>query len=395
MKITEWSQVIGHTNTINLLRQQLRDNTVRDVILFAGSSGIGKSSMAKLLACDLVSGLDSEKRAREVQSVILDDKSTEDIKLFNMSKMRENEEEIAQVVAEMSMGFVTGGHKVVICDEAHGMSKLAQDAILTELENLEMGIHVIFITTEINTLRKAIVGRCRTRLQLRNLNNLEISKLIEQDIRNRGLQFSIPQKAAITMISFYADNEPRSALNLLSNFKDGSYITNDELSIFMNTNNVKVIIQLVKYLYGSLLMGMDYISTIELDNTFVSTLIEITKVALGGKSNIISNTELGDIQQILRNQDINHLLRFTIDVASRRTLTVKNITADFMKNHYSLKVVPEYDVKGDNLYKDLATIEENVPDELTSTVLPVTESNDNDMAIDFASLLMMADNVKR
>lgn len=388
MKITKWEQIIGHESAVRFLRQSLRDNTVQDVILFWGDSGIGKSSIAKLLACELVSVGDLAYMQNQIEAVCVNNESTESIKLFNMSSIKEKEDEIAKVKSELTLGFSTKGRKVIICDEAHGMSKTAQDAILTELENLQKGVYVIFCTTEVNSLREALIGRCRTRLPLRMLNNRDISLLIRNEIESRNLRFVIPTQVAVTMISFYANNQPRVALNLLGNFKDGATISNDDLSTFMNVNNAMIIIKLIEYLYGSMVLGLDYINTLEIDTIFVDMLIEVTKVAMGGKSRAISNKDEGMLNVVLKDKNINNLIRFTIDITSTGRLTRKSVVSAFMKNHVSLKVVPTRDYDNKQYYQDLHTIESIERDSID---VPLTRDETKKSVMSFSELLADAD----
>lgn len=388
MKITKWEQIIGHESVIRFLKQSLRDSTIQDVILFWGDSGIGKSSIAKLLACELVSAGDIDYMNSQINAVCVNNESTESIKLFNMSNIKDKEEEIARVKAELTLGFSTKGRKVVICDEAHGMSKAAQDAILTELENLQKGVYVIFCTTEVNSLREALIGRCRLRLPLRMLNNRDISLLITNEIESRDLKFVMPTKVVVTMISFYANNQPRVALNLLGNFKDGAVVSNDDLSTFMNVNNAAIIIKLIEYLYGSMILGLDYINTLEVDTIFVDMLVEVTKVAMGGRSRAISNRDEGMLNIVLKDKDINNLIRFTIDITSANRLTRKSIISAFMKNHVSLKAVPTRDYENKQYYQDLQTIESI---ERESIDIPVTKEESRKSVMSFSDLLADAD----
>lgn len=389
MKITNWEQIVGHRSTIKFIRQALENNTVQDVILFYGDSGIGKSSIAKLLACELVSVGDENYKNKQIDAVCVRNESTESIKLFNMSAIRDKEDEIAKIKSELSLGFAVKGRKVVICDEAHGMSKIAQDAILTELEDLQEGVYVILCTTEVNSLREALIGRCRTRFPLRMLNNNEINRLIQSEITLRELKFAMPTQTVATMISFYANNQPRVALNLLGNFKDGATVSNEEISTFMNLSNAAGIIKLIEYLYGSMVLGIDYIGSIEVDTIFVDMLVEVTKVAMCGVSKAISKQEEGKICMIMKDKDINNLIRFTIDITSSHRLTRKAIISAFMRNHISLKVKPERDYENKQYYKDLATIESVEREESKNVNLSTEEAKTS--AKSFAELLAESD----
>ena len=161
--ITSWEQIIGHKNVCRFIRNSLEKNTVRDVILFYGNSGLGKTSIAKLMACHLIAQNNESLLKRCIQEVILENKSNEFIKIIGMTDVGEKEDEIAKVKQELSLGFSTVGRKVVIIDEVQGMTKKAQDGLLTELEALQDGIYVFMCTNDVTRLQDALFSRCRSR----------------------------------------------------------------------------------------------------------------------------------------------------------------------------------------------------------------------------------------
>lgn len=355
--ITEFDQIIGHKSIIRFLQENLRRGTIKDIILLYGNSGIGKSSLAKLIAVNLVSGENKSLRDRMVKDVILDNKSNEFIKLIAMTEVADKEEEIAKVKSETSLGFSSVGKKVLIVDEVQGMSAKAQDGLLTEMEHLDDGVYIIMCTTEINKLKDAFIGRCRTRLQLHNLNKFEISQLIRQEIAHKRIKFSINMDTVITLIGYYSNFQARDAVNLISNFAEGSTVTSDDLSVFVNANSSIIIIKLIEYLYGSLTMGLDYIATMEIDNVFQESLAEVLKVAIGGTSKLLTPEEEGKLFTILKDKDINVLVHFVVDILSYSKLTSKQITSAFIKNSQSLRTVPEYNDPQSIAMGDLTTIE--------------------------------------
>lgn len=142
-KIDSFDKVIGHKSLITYIQHWIDTDTTPNVLLFHGNPGLGKSSIAKLLAIALTT--DESTRKDAVENVIYNNRSTGSIKLFSMSKIQDKEEEIKKVSGELQMNFVNTKHKVLILDEAHEMSKAAQDSILVELEHLPEGLHVFYL----------------------------------------------------------------------------------------------------------------------------------------------------------------------------------------------------------------------------------------------------------
>lgn len=356
-KITEWSQIIGHKNVISFLQKSLQKSIIPNVCLFYGNPGLGKSSIAKLVAVDLISRGNQDIRKKQVDSVILKDESTTGIRIFNMSNISDKEDEIQKVKSELTLGFSEFGRKILILDEAHGMSKKAQDALLPQLEYLEDGIYVFLCTTDISVLRDALLSRCR-KIPLRGINIYEISKLIKQTIKERRLQFTIPTDTVVTMIAYYCNNSPREALNLLECYDVGQVVTADDLSVFIETNQCAIIVQLVYYLYNSMTLGLDYIDTLQIDTTFSAMLIEVCRSALGGDAKSLPQKDRQRLAELLVGEDVTRLLMFTSNVLSSKYINKKTIVAAFIKSHKMMLTAPTSKTDEQIQYADLGTIQE-------------------------------------
>lgn len=356
-KITEWSQIIGHKNIVAFLQKSLKNSTIPNVCLFYGNPGLGKSSIAKLVAVDLISKGNQEIRKKQVDAVIMKDESTTGIRIFNMSNISDKEDEIQKVKAELTLGFSEFGRKVLILDEAHGMSKKAQDALLPQLEYLEDGIYVFLCTTDISVLRDALLSRCR-KIPLRGITIYDISKLIKQIIKDRRLQFTIPTDTVVTMIAYYCNNSPREAINLLECYEVGQVVTAEDLSVFIETNQCAIIVQLVYYLYNSMTLGLDYIDTLQVDTTFASMLVEVCRSALGGDTKSLPIRDRQRLSQILIGEDVTRLLMFTANVLGAKYINKKTITSAFIKSHKMMLTSPSIKTDEQVQYSDLGTIQE-------------------------------------
>lgn len=361
--IKSYEQLIGHKNKVDWLRNAITKDTVPDVMIFHGNPGLGKSSLAKLVAIDVAVKFGAEElREKYIQQIIVEGVSTDSVKLFNMSQIQEKEEEIQKVKAELTIGFSSTRRKVLILDEAHNMSSKAQDAILTDLENLQQGVYVFICTTEIGALRDALVSRSKATIQLRDLTEVECKRLIRREIADRGLTFDVSEEMAITFIASWAGNQPRKVLNLLENFPEGSCIRSRELEVFINTNGAASVIELMKYLYGSMPLGLGYIEALVIDKTFVDMLVEVTRVAVGGNSAAMSRSELVYIRAFMEEKDVSHLIRFCAEVAGLEYLVKRRVIAAFLRCHvdYRKGEAPISRRQEEIKVRDLQTVAENI-----------------------------------
>lgn len=358
-KIDTFDKIIGHKPLVAYIRHWLDTGTTPGVLLFHGNPGLGKSSIAKLMAIELTT--DACTREEAVEAVIYGNRSTAGIRLFSMSRIQDKEDEIRKVSSELQMNFVNTRHKVLILDEAHEMSKAAQDSILVELEHLPQGLHVFICTTEIGAFRPALVSRCKV-LELHALSENEARQLFSREVSARRLSFEMQAGLACAAVCSWADNQPRQIVNLLDNFEDGSLVKTRELEVFVNTVSSSSVVELVKYLYGSLTLGIDYIQSVKLDNTFVMMLIELTKAALGSASNKLSLQDVRYVQEFMRDRDVDRLLQFTIEVAGLSTLYKRRVISAFMRAHVSYSRAEAAAEIHTPYGADLRTVAENIED---------------------------------
>lgn len=361
--IKSFDDLVGHKNLIGFLKQHIEKDDIADVIILHGNPGIGKSAIAKLLAIEVTTRHSSpDLKQKYTEAVIEKAVDTDSIKFFNMSEIQEKEEEIQRVKAEMNLSFSSTKRKVLILDEAHNMSKKAQDAILTELEHLQKGLYVIICTTEIGALREALQSRGKATFRLSDLSEVEAKKLLASEIARRKLSFNINTAMAISLICGWAGNQPRKMCNLLENFTEGSVVTSSELEVFLNVTTASSVIELIKYVYGSMTLGIAYLDSLKYDESFVSMLIEVTKVALGHTSNSLSPKDMLYVKEFMADKDPLNLIQFTAEVAGLSDLRKRRVISAFMKAHVSFKsaVKPAQMSSMVSRSEDMATLAENV-----------------------------------
>ena len=136
-----FDKIIGQEIVVKALIGAIRNKAVAHAYLFAGSRGIGKTSIARIFA-------------REIGT------SANDIYEIDAASNRGIDDVRALRDAVAVLPFESR-FKVYIIDEAHMLTKEAFNALLKTLE--EPPKHVIFIlaTTEIHKLPETIVSRCQ------------------------------------------------------------------------------------------------------------------------------------------------------------------------------------------------------------------------------------------
>ncbi len=180
-----FEEVVGQQVITKTLKNALRQNRVAHALLFCGPRGVGKTSVARILA----KALNCEKgptpdpcgactACREIaHGTHLDIHEIDGASNNGVDEIRKLKETVAYLP-------VSARYKVYIIDEVHMLSKGAFNALLKTLE--EPPEHVVFIlaTTEPHKIPMTILSRCQRydfrRVPFREMV-LHLKKIVEQE----------------------------------------------------------------------------------------------------------------------------------------------------------------------------------------------------------------------
>lgn len=186
-----FEDVVGQDHIVTVLRGALEKGTISHAYLFAGSRGIGKTSIARIFARTL--GV-SDRDVYEIDAA--SNRGIDDIRALR--------EEVHTLPFESK-------YKVYIVDEVHMLTKEAFNALLKTLE--EPPAHVIFIlaTTEMEKLPDTIISRCQT-FTFKRPSRQMLAEVVAKVAKAEG--FSLEQASA-ELIALLADGSFRDAHGIL------------------------------------------------------------------------------------------------------------------------------------------------------------------------------------
>ena len=233
--------VIGQEHIIKTLKNALITNKTSHAYIFSGPRGIGKTTIARILAkainCeDLQNGEPCNKCA---SCRLINNNETPDI--IELDAASNNGVDEIRAVLE-KVNFLPGvlKNKVYIIDEVHMLSISAFNALLKTLE--EPPVHVMFIlaTTEPHKIPATILSRCQ-RFDFKPLTVKEIKTNLKNIAEKEKIAI---EEDALNLVAEASDGGMRDAIGILDqvNAYSTTDITIDDVnSVTGRISNQKII----------------------------------------------------------------------------------------------------------------------------------------------------------
>ncbi|QDT79322.1 DNA polymerase III subunit tau [Gimesia maris] len=157
-----FSEVVGQGMVAQALQNAIRGDRVAHAYLFTGARGVGKTSMARILAkalncphtqdgipCGECEVCQNIAVGSDVDVLEIDGASNRGI------------DDIRSLRANVNVRSMRSKYKIYIIDEVHMLTKEAFNALLKTLEEPPPNVKFIFCTTEPNKLPDTILSRCQ------------------------------------------------------------------------------------------------------------------------------------------------------------------------------------------------------------------------------------------
>ena len=200
--------VVGQDDSVAIIKGMIKRNRYPGAILISGTTGVGKTTLARILATYM--NADDPKNVRESMAYKLGEKHP-DVTVVNAGT-HGKVEDIRSLVRGASAAPHTN-YRVFIIDEAHKLTGASAEALLVPIE--EPSLHTIWIlcTTNPEKLLATIAGRC-TKINLNQIEPEHIVQRLEHIVSAEKMDFIKGKdgKKALELIAAMCDGSMRNAI---------------------------------------------------------------------------------------------------------------------------------------------------------------------------------------
>lgn len=336
-----FNDIKGHPWLVQYLVDHINKGTLHHFLILEGPEGLGKTSLADLIALSLVYGLEpSPERTDAYNNVIVKGTSNDYIKRFKCSV--EGGKDVAREIKdEMNNTFTLDRPKVIICDECHGLTEQAQDVFLSETEFISDKVYVIMLTTEVSKLKASLKSRA-VPLHLNPLKMADMLALLREEVSRKQLNLQNPD-AILTMIAEWSECKPRTGLNILNAFSNGSSVSLNMIRELVGYMDVEDVLPLLQSLSGSMTFGLHYISEMNINSTLISIVTECIAVKSGHASFKLKTKDIKLIREKLIDVKVEQLIEFLYCITKHQKLTRTDVINAYIKAHYSKETIVKQD----------------------------------------------------
>ena len=210
-----FEDLIGQRTTSETIINSIRNNKTPNAYLFTGIRGVGKTTLARIVAKALNCKKSIENISQQNSCENCDCEAIANSNHIDVLEMdaasKTGVDDVRDLIEFSRYGPTSAKYKIFIIDEVHMLSKQAFNALLKTLEEPPEYLKFIFATTEIKKIPITVVSRCQ-RFDLSRIKSSELFDFLKKVSLKENARISDNVLKLIIKIS---EGSVRDALSLL------------------------------------------------------------------------------------------------------------------------------------------------------------------------------------
>lgn len=298
-------EMVGQEHVLQALINALDHNRLHHAYLFTGTRGVGKTTIARILAkcLNCEAGVSSEPCGQCSACVELAEGRFIDLIEVDAAS-RTKVEDTRELLENVQYAPTRGRYKVYLIDEVHMLSNSSFNALLKTLEEPPPHVKFLLATTDPQKLPVTVLSRC-LQFNLKNMNPERIVSHLQFVLEKEMVPF---EDSALWQLGRSADGSMRDALSLTDQaiaFGRGK-ITEAEVRAMLGTIDQALVYDILEALAS--LNGKDVLAAVarlsehspDYSGALAELLSVLHRIAIGQALPEAVDNSSGDRDQVLQ-----------------------------------------------------------------------------------------------
>ncbi|MDR2067636.1 MAG: DNA polymerase III subunit gamma/tau [Holosporaceae bacterium] len=249
----KFADVIGQDVAIKIITCGMQKNRLGAALLFSGTHGVGKTTIARILAkafrCEEYDRGDPEPCCRCASCLgFASDNQTDVVETDAASNT--SVDDVREIIESCQYRPISGRYRIFIIDEVHMLSKSAFNALLKTLEEPPSHVKFLLATTETHKIPETILSRV-LRFDLKKVDLSLVAQYLSSICNQEHISASAE---ALSLIAGAGDGSIRDSLSILDqaiNMSANNELTAQNVRDMLGVSDDTDIIELLKLILSS------------------------------------------------------------------------------------------------------------------------------------------------
>jgi len=208
----DFSQLTGQEHIVKALSNALQQNRLHHAYLLTGTRGVGKTTIARILAKSLNCETGITATPCGICTICTQIDNGNFIDLVELDAASNTQVDNMRELLESAVYAPTSGRfKIYLIDEVHMLSKSAFNAMLKTLEEPPAHVKFVLATTDPQKIPITVLSRC-LQFNLKQIPQQQIAEHLKYILTQENIPYAYP---ALQLIARAAQGSMRDGLSLL------------------------------------------------------------------------------------------------------------------------------------------------------------------------------------